>query len=117
MNNKELGTVGEDEACKYIEKLEYNIITRNFMCNQGEIDIIAKDRDEYVFLEVKARISTQYGKPVEAVNENKQKHIKNASRYYIYKNGLENKFIRFDVIEVYIKNNRFLMNHLKNVFW
>ena len=72
---KELGTVGEDIAAKYLIEQNYKIITRNFMCRQGEIDIIARDtlKKEIVFIEVKTRTSQKYGSPSEAVDENKQK--------------------------------------------
>lgn len=75
------------------------------------------DKNEIVFIEVKTRISTLYGRPAKAINKTKQKHIENASRYYIYINKLENRFIRFDVIEAYLKSERFYINHIKNVFW
>ena len=86
------------------------------MCYQGEIDIIAKNKDEYVFIEVKTRISNKYGAPRDSVNDNKQKHIKNSAKYYIYLNNLQYKKIRFDVVEVYIKEKIYI-NHLKNLMW
>ena len=53
-------------------------------------------------------MSKKFGNPVESVNKYKQKHIVNATKYYVYKNSLENKNIRFDIIEVYInKKNKF----------
>ena len=107
-----MGKTGEDKACIYLKKHKYKIIERNFLCRQGEIDIVAFDKtaNEYVFIEVKTRNNKKYGNPEEAVNEPKQKHIYNSTKYYIYKNKLENAFIRFDVIVIY-KNN---LVHLKN---
>ena len=52
---QELGKEGEDFAADYLQKQGYEIIDRNFECKQGEIDIIAKDKNEYVFIEVKTR--------------------------------------------------------------
>lgn len=115
-HNKEIGQLGEEEACKYLKKSNYNIICRNFLSRNGEIDIIAKDNDEYVFIEVKTRMSRKYGNPAEAVSYNKQKHILNTAKYYIFKYSLENKNIRFDIIEVYINKKDILINHIKNVF-
>lgn len=111
----ELGKEGEEEATKYLEKQGYQIIGRNFECKQGEIDIIAKDKNEYVFIEVKTRQNRHYGMPCEAVNEKKQKHIWNATKYYLYIHKLENQYIRFDVIEVYKKNNKFYINQIKQI--
>lgn len=109
----EVGKEGEDEAAKYLEVKGYKIIERNFRCKQGEIDIIAKDKDEYVFIEVKTRQNANYGRPCEAVNERKQKHIWNATKYFLYSHKLENKPVRFDVIEVYKKKERFYIHHIK----
>ena len=107
----EFGKMGEDIAANYLTKNNYKIIERNFRCKQGEIDIIAKERDEIVFVEVKTRSSCTYGRP----SENKQKHITKAAKYYIYLNKLENYYIRIDVIEVYFSNNKFYINHIKQI--
>ncbi len=108
-----VGKEGEDEAAKYLERQGYEIIQRNFECRQGEIDIIAKDNDEYVFIEVKTRQNFHYGMPCEEVNEQKQKHIWKATRYYLYSHKLEDSFIRFDVIEVYKRKDKFYVHHIK----
>lgn len=100
-----------------MKNLGYWILVRNFKTNNGEIDIIAKDKDEYVFIEVKTRVSKKYGRPLDAINESKKKHILQTSKYYIYVNNLENKFIRYDVIEVYMNEKNYLINHIKNVFF
>lgn len=109
-----LGKSGEDIAAKYLDALDYSIICRNFKCQQGEIDIIAKDKKELVFIEVKTRSNKNYGKPLEAVDFIKQKHIYKASEYFVYINKLDNRYIRYDVIEIYLKD-KFYINHLKNV--
>ena len=112
---KELGTVGEDIAVKYLIEQNYKIITRNFMCRQGEIDIIAKQNKEWVFIEVKTRTNDAFGKPIEAVDNTKQKHLIKAIKYYIYSNRIENECIRVDVIEVYKVGERHIINHIKQV--
>ena len=111
-----LGNNGEKIASEYLEKNHYEIIKRNFRCKQGEIDIIAYDNKnrEYVFVEVKTRTNFKYGKPVDSVNKMKQKHIVSATKYYIYLHNLENKYIRFDIIEIY-KKDQYIINHIKNV--
>ena len=115
MQKKELGSYGENVACNYLEKIGYKIIERNFSSRQGEIDIIAKDGAEYVFVEVKTRSSDFYGKPAEAVNEVKKKHIYKTTKYYLYIHNLENAFVRFDVIEVHFKCGKYKLRHLKKV--
>lgn len=116
MNNQELGKYGENIAVNFLEEQKCEIIARNFSCKQGEIDIIAKDKDELVFFEVKTRNNEFFGKGVEAVDNFKQKHIWNAAKHYLYSNNLMNEFIRFDVLEVYIKKNKVFINQIRNMF-
>lgn len=113
---QEIGRLGEKFSEKYLKNIEYEIIEKNFYCRQGEIDIIAKDKNEIVFIEVKTRTNLIYGKPVDAVDRRKQKHIYNCAKYYLYKKGLESEYIRFDVIEVYISNDKIKINHIKQIF-
>lgn len=110
---QETGKNGEEIASKYLESIGYKILDRNFNCNQGEIDIIAKDKNEIVFVEVKTRTNRRYGLASEAVNKIKKKHLLRAIKYYIYIKGYEKCFIRIDVIEVYIKNGKTNINHIK----
>ena len=111
----ELGRIGEDIAAKYLVNSNYEIIERNFRCKQGEIDIIAKEDDEIVFIEVKTRSSVICGRPSEAVNKLKKKHLIQTIKYYLYLNKLEDKNIRIDVIEVYISKNNVWINHIKQI--
>ena len=114
--NKETGKLGEDIAVNYLKQNRYTILDRNFECRQGEIDIIALDKEEIVFIEVKTRTSNKYGAPSEAVNKIKQKHMLQTIKYYLYIRNLSDEFIRIDVIEVYIKNNVYKVNHIKQAF-
>lgn len=113
---QEIGKLGEDIATNFLTEKGYAILDRNFECRQGEIDIIAKDKEEMVFIEVKTRTSNKYGAPSEAVNKIKQKHMLQSIKYYLYIKGLSEKFIRIDVIEVYIKGNIVKVNHIKQAF-
>lgn len=112
---QEIGKLGENLATKYLENLGYKIIERNFLCRQGEIDIIAHNKQEIVFIEVKTRTNLHYGKPAEAVTNIKQKHIEKSAKYYLYKNKLEKAYVRIDVIEIYIWNNKYKINHIKQI--
>lgn len=111
------GRSGERLASKYLEKIGYKIICNNFRCTQGEIDIIAKDKDEIVFVEVKTRSSTKFGEAREAVDQRKQKHIINAAKYYLYKTGKESAKVRIDVIEVYLFGEVAKINHIIQAVW
>lgn len=113
-----IGKIGENLACKYLKGEGYIIIGRNFRCRQGEIDIIAKDVNgkELVFIEVKTRTGFQYGRPAEAVDSCKQKNIYKCAEYYVFRNYINNVPIRLDVIEVFIKNTKVRINHIKQAF-
>lgn len=111
----EIGKIGEEIAVKYVMGLGYKIIERNFYANQGEIDIIAKDKKEMVFIEVKTRTNLFFGKPIEAVTNQKQKHLIRTVKYYLYLKHMENEYIRLDVIEVYITEDKFKINHIKQI--
>lgn len=112
-----IGREGEEIVTDYLLKNKYEIIERNFECRQGEIDIIARDEEEIVFIEVKTRTNSLYGLPSEAVNKIKQSHIKKVIKYYLYKNKLENSFVRIDVIEVKINKGNYYINHIKKAIY
>lgn len=115
MYTQKIGKFGEDKAEKYLRQKGYKILERNFSCKRGEIDIIALDKSEIVFIEIKARASLKYGLPSEAVTKYKLKHICKTAEYYLYTRNLLTENCRIDVIEVYIKNNQVKINHLKQV--
>ena len=115
--NKLKGNFGEDIVNRYLDKYGYEVLTRNFRCKFGEIDIIFKDKNEIVFAEVKTRNSDEYGNPAESVTYFKKKHIYNVAKFFLYITNLSNEFVRFDVIEVYLNNKKPIINHIKNVFW
>ena len=114
MNNKEKGDIGENIAKNYLIKKGAHILESKYKIKTGEIDIIARLDNELVFVEVKSRTNLRYGYPCEAVNVRKIKKILDTSKYYIYKNNLYNTPIRFDVIEIYLNENK--INHIVNAF-
>ena len=113
---KELGKLGEDIATNYLKQKGYIVLDRNFESRQGEIDIIAIDGKEIVFVEVKTRTNTKFGFPSEAVNKIKQKHMLQTIKYYLFNRNLNDEFVRIDVIEVYIAGTVYKVNHIKKAF-
>ncbi len=107
------GKEGENIAAKFLKNIGYKIIEKNFQARQGEIDIIAKDKEEYVFIEVKTRTNKKYGEPIDAIDKRKIEHIKRTISYYLYLHQLENKFIRIDVIEIFENANKIKIHHTK----
>lgn len=114
MNNKEKGDIGENIAKNYLIKKGANILESKYKIKTGEIDIIARLDNELVFIEVKSRSNLKFGYPSEAVNNRKIKKIVDTSKYYILRNNLYNTPIRFDVIEIYLNENK--INHIVNAF-
>lgn len=108
------GRIGEDIATRYLEQIGYEIIDRNFECRQGEIDIIARDEEYLVFIEVKTRASSLYGQPKEAVDQTKKKHIYCSAEFYVHLKHLEGKPSRIDVIEILKRQGKFQVHHIKN---
>ena len=112
-NNKVTGNYGEDIACEFLEKRGYEIIERNFRCKIGEIDIIAKDKDEIVFIEVKTRNILEYDNPADAVDKLKKKHIYRTAEYYLLVHNLLDTYVRLDVIEIYLSKKTYKINYIK----
>lgn len=112
-----LGKKGEEIVYKYFKENNYQIRQRNFRCNKGEIDLIAYDlkTKEIVFVEVKTRSNNKYGRPIEALDKNKMIHFINTIKYYIYIKKIEKAYIRIDAVEVYVKNNNYIINHIKHI--
>ena len=82
MNQREVGARQESRAAEYLESLGYHILVRNFRCRFGEIDLIAKQDDTYIFIEVKYRTGRTAGDPTSAVDGKKQKKISKTADYY-----------------------------------
>lgn len=99
-NNRQTGAKYEQAAGAYLESLGYQILEYNYRCRQGEIDIIAKDREYLVFCEVKFRTDLSKGRPEEAVDMKKQRVISKCALYYITAHGLSYMPCRFDVVGI-----------------
>jgi putative endonuclease len=117
LNNKQIGAIGEKYAAEYLKSKHYEILQMNFRCRFGEIDIITKDKEKIVFVEVKTRRSTNYGKGMEAVGFHKQQKIKKVALYYLKKNAPKFSDIRFDVIDILIRKEHVVkIEHVENAF-
>jgi len=96
----EQGQKGEEAAERYLLQNGYQILKRNFHSQQGEIDIIARDRDVLVFVEVKNYSFRSYGSPLGAVRKSKRESIVHAARTYLLKNNVKDTNCRFDVLTI-----------------
>jgi putative endonuclease len=95
-----LGRRGEDLACEELKKRGYVIVDRRFRTRCGELDIVARDHGVLVFVEVRARSSTQFGTPFESVTWQKRLRLCRMAESYLYLNRLSGEPCRFDVVSV-----------------
>ena len=114
-NNRETGRLAETLASKALIEKGYIILGNNFSNRYGEIDIIAKDKDILVFVEVKAKKGVDFGMPEEMISPGKLKRVKNMA--LIYMKG-ENLPCRIDVVAVVLskENNLVRLTHYENVY-
>lgn len=99
-NNLTTGNKGEDLACQFLKEQGYKILERNYRIRGGEIDIVAKDKDYLVFVEVKARYSHKFGLPIEAITPWKLKALLKSALFYIQKIKWGDKGYRIDLISI-----------------
>ena len=110
---KATGRAGEDAAVQCLEKMGYTILERNYRLRIGEVDIIARDKEYLVFIEVKTRRSKTFGSPFEAVDTRKQQQIIQVASVYV--RGKEVP-VRFDVVAVHLSGQDVRVEVLKNAF-
>lgn len=116
VNKRRVGAEYEEVACNYLKELGYTIIEKNYRNRIGEIDIVAKDNDFYVFVEVKYRKNNNFGTPFEAVDYRKQNRIRNVARGYLYEKHISQyTMVRFDVVGITSENGT-KIELLKNAF-
>jgi len=113
---KDIGTRGEEIALHHLKKQGYHIIARNYRCTLGEIDIIARENDDLVFVEVKTRTSKGFGSPEEAVYGKKQRKIIQVALYYMNETYLDGCNVRFDVVAITAEREGTVVNLIRNAF-
>lgn len=96
----DLGRRGEEAAARYLTSLGFRILERRFRTAAGEIDIVAREADTLVFVEVKARSSVSCGRPAEAVDGRKRARLLRAASLYLLRHGEQDQPCRFDVVEI-----------------
>lgn len=100
MNKRETWVKGEVAAREYLKDKGYQILEENFSGRMGEIDLIAKEGDTIVFVEVKARENVDFGYPIESITSQKVRKIVLTAKQYLVMRRLMGRDVRFDVVEV-----------------
>jgi putative endonuclease len=101
--NRVLGQKGETHAASFLRKKGFRILARGYRTHQGELDLIARDGDTVVFVEVKAR---RHGQPAEAVTPEKQRRLTLAALHFLHRHKLLEQRCRFDVVTVLWPNEQ-----------
>ncbi|MEA3328471.1 MAG: YraN family protein [Candidatus Omnitrophota bacterium] len=116
---RDLGWRGEKIALTFLKKRRYHILQTNFSCPLGEIDLIAKQSNDIVFIEVKTRKSFNYGMPLDSITQKKKRQLVKTALFYLKKYKLIQEPCRFDVISVSIINQQTKprIELIKDAFW
>ena len=115
-SNQDIGKYGEDRAAEFLSRLGYEVIERNWRGNNGEIDIVARDRDCLVFAEVKTRTRTGFGHPFEAITSKKLQTIRRLVGEWCHSKQIAGSKVRLDAVSVLVVDGIVRIEHLKQVF-
>lgn len=115
-DNQETGKTGETIAREHLETAGYRILETNWRFGKDEVDLIARDGEYMVFVEVKTRQSTTFGQPEDSVNKDKQRFLIRAADAYLRKNNIELES-RFDIVSVLLTSTSPKINHIREAFY
>lgn len=114
-NNRKKGNRGEELAANYLQDKGFSIIEKNYYASRyGEIDIIAQDKKELVFIEVKTRTTNNFGHPLESISQTKLNKMRAAATFYIQENNPKAKGYRLDAVAITLKPE-LSIEHIKNI--
>ena len=117
VRNQEFGRRGEAAAARYLELCGYDILEMNWECPAGEADIIARDVDTVVFVEVKTRRSIEKGFPAERVDAEKRSRYEKIAMWYLRNYEFLDVPVRFDVVSLVVcEEDRAMVRHYVNAF-
>jgi putative endonuclease len=112
-----LGIRGERIAARMLKRAGYRIVTRNYKCSSGEIDLIAVDDDTLVFVEVKTRTSSDAAYPEVTVHRHKQRQLTRVAKMYLAAKRAQDRPCRFDVVSVVTnEHGKPSVEHFVNAF-
>lgn len=113
---RRLGDAGEDLAAAALKKQGYKILERNFVAPLGEVDLIARQGKDLVFIEVKTRRHDRFGAPQEAVHPAKQHKLRRLAHYYLKQKRLGEVPVRFDVVGIILDEDGPKIEIIQNAF-
>ncbi|PIU68311.1 YraN family protein [candidate division WWE3 bacterium CG06_land_8_20_14_3_00_42_16] len=117
MNRKVLGALGEEKAKHYFQKKGYTVVSQNYQLHHGEIDLIVRAKKQLIFVEVKTRVSGQFGLPEESITYKKAKSLMRSVKYYLSRGNFEGFSWQIDLVAINLdeqgKAERF--EHFENI--
>jgi putative endonuclease len=116
LTSQSSGAWGEDLALRYLTRRGYTLVERNYRTRHGEIDLIVRNDDTLVFVEVKLRRGTGFGDPLEAVTFRKQGTIRSLATQYLSDRDPNFGTLRFDVIGILASDNKVRIRHIEDAF-
>lgn len=111
-----LGKEGEQLAKEYLLQKGWALLEENWRFEHKEVDLIFRDGDELVIVEVKTRSTDYFGNPEEAVHEAKEEHLIQAAEAYLEENNLDME-VRYDVVAIILKNRKHEITHIADAFY
>ncbi len=115
--HNEIGALGEQIATDFLKNKNYEILERNWRYKKAEIDIIARQNETLIFIEVKTRSYAYFGRPEEFVTSHKEQLVSEAANEYMIQINYD-WAIRFDIISIIYKNeNEFEIEHFEDAWW
>ena len=116
LSNRLSGDLGEELARRYLAGKGYEIVESNYRTRRGELDLISRDADTLVIVEVKLRRGTAYGTPLEAVTPRKQQAIRLMAEEYLAEKTPDFQSLRFDVVGILLRGERAEITHIQDAF-
>ncbi len=120
LEKKRLGDFGEEVAAIYLRNLGFTLIERQYKTKRwGEIDLVAREGEVLVFVEVKTRTTKKYGEPYEAITFYKKRALKRAAEFYILARGQSGESLRMDLITILLEPRTkeiIALKHYRNAF-
>lgn len=111
-----VGKMGEDLAFKKLKKLGYRCIARNYRCSLGEMDLIARDGETLVFVEIKTRRDKSLGYAKEAIDKRKKRQLSKVALAYMKAEDCCDVKARFDVVAINLREGKDQIEVIKNAF-
>ena len=116
LSRRSSGAWGEKLALRYLERRGYRLVERNYRTRYGELDLILREGDTLVFVEVKLRRGLGFGDPIEAVTPRKQTTIRALAEQYLSDRDPAFDAIRFDVVAILVEGDQPRVHHLRDAF-